>query len=44
MFNHVEGFDEIAKDLLLRLLDVDCDTRILAGEALKHDFFKNFEV
>lgn len=26
-----EGFNEVAEDFLLKLLDVDCDTRYLAS-------------
>ncbi|KAM0679669.1 Cell division control protein 7 [Glugoides intestinalis] len=33
--------DEVTIDLLRRLLDLNCDTRITAREALEHPFFNN---
>lgn len=33
--------DELLKDLLLKMLEVDCEARLSASEALKHDLFNN---
>lgn len=34
-----ETFPDTAYDLLKRLLDLDCDKRISAADALQHPFF-----
>lgn len=33
--------DELVKDLLLKMLEVDCEARLSANEALKHDLFNH---